>query len=375
MNKKLPAGLEEFQWNAIISHLNPETTTIGDYRKVLDALHTYDHSRFNIITMTKEDARDYYAYLDSKVQNKELSESTSHRYKSTLRAIARHMESEPEVFPGYSNPFSKLIEKDVRPKSAFDLSDFATYRDIQTFLSVLPSTSLKNQMLLKLMIHAGLRPHQLRTLTYANFTMGKHHLYLTYKDSTFIHKPHTMKLDASDREFLKLEKCHKNGSVTYTVYCKYRFNKDMTRELLQWNPQLGVSTSATPVFTRNNENIIDSSYIDSLVSSLARKANLPPKAVSPKKLCLYGDIASTVMYYHFHDHENIKSSISRLKTQTQRNQAMQNLRKMENEYALLSSRNASPGIWYHACPVTKRVTVKEIYNTLGQPFLYAQMGI
>ena len=93
MKNKLPAGLEEFQWNAIISHLNPETTTIGDYRKVLDALHTYDHSRFNIITMTKEDARDYYAYLDSKVQNKELSESTSHRYKSTLRAIARHMES------------------------------------------------------------------------------------------------------------------------------------------------------------------------------------------------------------------------------------------------------------------------------------------
>lgn len=378
MQRKLPIGFEEWQWNAITSHLNPSTTTIEDYRKVIDSLQSYQNGIYNLLSLSRMEAQQYFSSLDEKVTDGKLSSSTVHRYKSTLRAIGKYMEEEQDVFPHYSNPFSRLVTQDVRLKTPYTEEDFAEHADIDTLLHNLDHASETTQILFLFLIPLGLRPHQIASLTYDNFVQGKKHshsLFLRYEDGPFLHTRHSVPLLEADREFLKELKVYKNGTVSYKVYSVFRFNEETTKRLLAWNPLLGVSREKTPLFTTATGTSITPSSINSLLQAEMKKAHLVKPTLSTKKLCLYGDICSTLLFYHFKEHKDAKNRLTLLKTQSQRNSAIQKLRQMEERYGDITEHNRQIGNWYHTVPLPKRAVVKEIMDTLGTAFLDRQLGM
>ena len=124
MKDRAPEGLTPDKWGAVINGLESRRTTVNDYRKVLNLLHAYNDSSFNIETLTKEQAVEYFNYLDGRLKNGTLSDNTVHRYKATLRSIGARMEKRNDVWPGYVNPFSGLVTNENRQRTVFNESLF-----------------------------------------------------------------------------------------------------------------------------------------------------------------------------------------------------------------------------------------------------------
>ena len=104
MKSRVPVGLTESQWDSIMDGLADHPSTMNDYRKIINLLHTYDNGRLHITSMTKQDAEDYFGMLEKRASDGEMSTNTVHRYEATLRSIGRRMQAHPETFPDYENP-------------------------------------------------------------------------------------------------------------------------------------------------------------------------------------------------------------------------------------------------------------------------------
>ena len=119
MKNRTPEGLTSGQWSAVIEGLENRPSTVNDYRKVLNLLHAYGTGDFHISSLTREQAAEYFAYLDRRGSEGTLSDNTIHRYKATLRSIGTRIEKNPSLWPGYTNPFSGLVTNENRKRTEY----------------------------------------------------------------------------------------------------------------------------------------------------------------------------------------------------------------------------------------------------------------
>ena len=75
--------------------------------------------------LTREQAAEYFAYLDRRGAEGTLSDNTIHRYKATLRSIGTRIEKNPSLWPGYTNPFSGLVTNENRKRTEYREDMFA----------------------------------------------------------------------------------------------------------------------------------------------------------------------------------------------------------------------------------------------------------
>ena len=151
MNNLVPKGMTHEQWNTITEDLHNHPSTMNDYRKVLNLLHSYDGGKFSIFTLTKADAQEYFASLDASA----LSSSTLHRYKATLRALGKRVQDHQEIAPGYKNPFAGSFKDDVRKRTVFTPSIFPTKQEVMALIKILPSLEEKERLMITLMLNLG----------------------------------------------------------------------------------------------------------------------------------------------------------------------------------------------------------------------------
>ena len=169
MKNRTPEGLTSGQWGAVIEGLENRPSTVNDYRKVLNLLHSYGNGAYHISSLTKEQASEYFSYLDRRGTDGTLSENTIHRYKATLRSIGTRIENHPSLWPGYINPFSGLVTNENRKRTEYRADMFADPAAIAKIRAVIPSLDREEQLILYFMMYLGFTPAQIQNLKISDF--------------------------------------------------------------------------------------------------------------------------------------------------------------------------------------------------------------
>lgn len=264
MEQKLPSKFTQPEWDTLTSDLQSHPTTIDDYRKILNILHSYDHGKFDIHSMTLEDAKEYFDHLDYRVRMGTLSSRTAQRYKATLRSIATRMSHHHKQFPHYTNPFKNLIPHEVRYKTDYTEMEFVSHQDIQKMMSVLPSFHETEQFLFLFLVQIGLTPAQIQGIKILDF-------YYT------------------PDERLLLSCTQKQGG-----FLNYQFTDSFAKELMDKVPSLGKNHDNRHFFLTPRHSSYSHRVLYSTIQSICTRANLLP--IKPSQLVLYGMVRSFLIH-------------------------------------------------------------------------------
>jgi hypothetical protein len=169
MKNRTPDGFTTGQWEAVIEKLELNPNTVNDYRKVLNRLHDYNNGSFNIQSMTREQAVEYFDYLDQLEKDGKMSPNTIHRYKATLRSVGSKMEKHPELWPDYVNPFTRLVTNENRKRTEYTQEMFADPDIIHKLLASMPEYSKEDQLIFSFMANIGMTSAQIQNVQIDHF--------------------------------------------------------------------------------------------------------------------------------------------------------------------------------------------------------------
>lgn len=168
MVRKVPNGITPDQWEQLVIGLENNPSTVNDYRKVLNLLHSFENGRFHISNLSKDDAQYYFDVLDTRVQDGTLSANTAHRYKATLRSLGARLQ-QSGIYENYRNPFSQLVKNEMRTPTVYDTSLFLSRSTISKLQNVIPSLPNDEALILQLMLYVGLTPAQIEDIRVKDF--------------------------------------------------------------------------------------------------------------------------------------------------------------------------------------------------------------
>lgn len=364
MKNKVPNGLLELQWNAIISGLEGHPSTINDYRKVVNLLHAYDNGKFRIYNMSKNDAIEYFDYLENKAN---LSSNTIHRYEATLRSIATKMENNQIIFKDYKNPFSGLIKKDVRKKTKFSKSMFASPNDIYRILVVLKDQPLKYQLMFKMMIEIGLSPNDICNLKVNQFhsSLNNNDIYLTFQDGTiFTHNSY-------DNENYKIKKIatSKNGNISYNTNATFHFYNDFSDELRKYIKDLGNNNDNRFFFMTSRHQAYTYRSIHQALSDITQKAGIKERTITPNQLSLFGIVHSYLVSEELKYYYKTKNLLSKENNRNEIIDLKTKLKQSETMFYYLS-KTGWHGSFQHYYPLSNKQIIDSIIKNLGKNYLY-----
>ena len=169
MKNRTPAGFTSGQWEAVIEKLELNPNTVNDYRKVLNRLHDYNNGSLNIQTMTRDQAVEYFDYLDQLEKDGKMSPNTIHRYKATLRSVGAKMEGHPEFWPDYVNPFTRLVTNENRKRTEYTETMFADPDIIRKLLAPMDQYSKEDQLIFSFMANIGMSSAQIQNVQVDHF--------------------------------------------------------------------------------------------------------------------------------------------------------------------------------------------------------------
>jgi hypothetical protein len=354
-------------------------STMNDYRKIINLLHTYDNGRLHITSMTKQDAEDYFSMLEKRADDGEMSTNTVHRYEATLRSIGRRMQAHPETFPDYQNPFSGILHDEVRSKTTYTKETFADPADIRKIIRVLPEFSHERRILLELMLFVGLRPKHIEKLTFADFTPNPKHpkteLILSFDEGTFTEKKDSRNAELREDKNAKLINHTASGNMTWQVTGRWCFFENYTSVLRKYHPALGSIRDDRPYFMTSRHQPYTYRAQHHLVQEACRKAGLSPGAVTPYQLSLYGSVSSYLIMDTLMKHEELKNSLAYARFLDEKNRILAEMRNAEMVFLPLAQ-NGWIGEWVDDIyPANRRERIDEITSQLGSDALYKIVGV
>ena len=280
-------GLTEDQWDHLVSDFGQNQSTINDYRKVLNQLHSY--KSFNILTMTREQAEEYFNYLDRRVAEGTLKDTTSHRYKATLRSLGCRVE-EKHLTPGYVNPFRGLVQNEQRSRSVYTEDNFADPQLIQKINEVCIQNP-NDLILIRFLTGMGLTPNQISELKVSDFHNVNNHLTVD-TEAEFLEKCsdpwHESPLFQKGLPITYVKASKTNITWRYTgTFC---FNDKYAEILHRRTPTLGANRDTRLYFHTPRHLPCTYRAIHHVIRETEKTAGIG-NDVTPMQLSLYGSIA------------------------------------------------------------------------------------
>lgn len=372
---KVPQGFNETQWAAIMEGLENNPSTMNDYRKVVNLLHSYDNGHYHILEMTREDAGQYFSYFEEKAVHGQMSPNTVHRYEATLRSVGKRIESRPDLFPGFINPFAGMIHNEKRNKTAYSRSTFADPKDIQKILKIIPTLPIDKQIMVELMLQVGLRTSHIQALTFASFTKNPRNpgeLILTFRDSEYTAKPGST-LSFDQNKNARLLSTSSNGSTVWEITGTWRFFTNYSKKLKLLHSTLGEDTSDHPFFLTKKGMPFSYRTQHHMLQEVNVAAGLSPNAVTPYQLSLFGCIHSYLTYTVFNESTRLHNAAHTSKTSSERINLFRQ-KKVEDDKFLPLTKIGWIGNWTKEIPVCRRALVQEIIDQMGEDFIYEVSG-
>lgn len=378
MKNKVPEGLSENQWDAIMDGLANHPSTMNDYRKIINLLHAFDNGRYHITSITKDEAKDYFAMLEKRASDGEMSSNTVHRYQATLRSIGKRIENHPETFPGYTNPFSGIMHNEVRSRTVFTEDMFASARDVEKIIRILPRFSTERQILLEMMLHLGLRPKQIENIRFSDFTVNPNcpdkELILTVPDGNYVEKAGSSAYRIAENAYTRLESVSANGNRSWNVTAIFRFYTAYSEKLKIHHPNLGRINDDRPYFMTARHQPYSYRALHHLVQEACVRAGLDMNAVTPYQLSLYGSINSYLLNSVLQDEQKLRRRLPKAKSREERNRILRELHEVNSRFLPLA-KNGWIGCWVTEYPVNRRQMMREISSRLGEDFLRHAVGV
>ena len=374
MKNRTPEGLTSGQWNAIIEGLEDRPSTVNDYRKVLNLLHSYNDGEYDISTLTKEQAAAYFSYLDRRGAEGTLSENTVHRYKATLRSIGTRIENHPSLWPGYTNPFSGLVTNENRKRTEYREDLFADPADIARIREVLPSLSREEQLILKFMIYLGFSPSQIQNLKISDFftTAGEpRQIGLTIKNGTFLE--FTNRSWKESRYYLENYPVHyvrksPNRSITWEYTGTVLFTPEFEDLLREFYEFTGISKDARPYFLTARHLEFNYRAMHHMILNVCRLAEVDAQKITPNMISRYGMIHSYLLTKNRRTAETLRASDSRTpEEEAALAEAEERIRQLLEIGEI--------GTWTERFPVPLQERIDSIIRYLGEDFLYKAVGL
>lgn len=359
MNQKVPNGLLELQWKAIIQGLEEHPNTINDYRKVVNLLHAYDHGKFRIYRLTKEEAKEYFDYLE---KESGLSPNTIHRYEATLRSIGQRMENQNAIFRDYENPFKGLIKNEVRKRTQFTKDMFANPSTIELFYKALADEPLKYRLIFQMMMEIGLSAKDICNLKVNQFSLSsnKEDLYLTFEDKTI----HTKKSINEDFYDVTKHSLNKNGKHQYTTTVTWYFYKDASEDLKQYLKDVGTNTDDRPFYLTSRHKPYTYRSLHQVMKDILRKAEISD-SLTPNQLHLFGMVHSYLISEELKYYHQIKTT-----TTKEKNEKWNVLLKQSETMFYYLSKTGWHGSYKKYYPLSFKEDVDAIEKEFGKNFLY-----
>ncbi|MCR5228682.1 MAG: hypothetical protein K6D03_00980 [Solobacterium sp.] len=301
MKKKVPDGLTLQQWEAMIEGLDSHPTTVNDYRKVLNLLHKWENGQHLIQNMSREDAAAYFSFLDEREQSGDLSTNTVHRYKATLRSLGLRIQMRQDLFPGYRNPFSRLVKNEIRSRTSYKMDMFADPEKIRQFLEAVPAFSGEEAVIVRMMAGLGISPLMINNMRISDFKTQKDgRLTLTLDMGTIIEKQAGIWKQSEwytagyPVTYIRTSSA---DSVTWKYTGAVSFEEDFAAQLKNYYKLTGKSRDSRRYFLTVRHKDFTYRAMHHMFNSICTKAGLDIYAVTPYQLTRYGMIISWLQHY------------------------------------------------------------------------------
>lgn len=374
MKNRTPEGLTSGQWNAVIEGLENRPSTVNDYRKVLNLLHAYRDGDYHISTLTKEQASEYFTYLDQRGSEGTLSENTIHRYKATLRSIGTRIENHPSLWPGYTNPFSGLVTNENRKRTEYREELFADPAVIAKIRAVIPSLSTEEQLILMFMMFLGFTPAQIQNLRISDFfTTGgdSKQIGLRVKNGTFLE--FTSASWKESKYYLENYPVHyvrksPNRSITWEYTGTALFTPSFEELLRTFYEFTGISKDSRAFFLTARHLEFNYRAMHHMILNVCREAEVDARQITPNMISRYGMIHS----YLLAENRQTAAALHELDSRTPEQEEA--LSEAERRIAQLLEAG-DIGCWAERYPVPLQERIDSIINYLGKDFLYRAVGL
>ena len=361
------------QWEIITSDLKDRPATVNDYRKVLNLFTRFDGGIYIITQMNREDAENCFRSLDRKCEEGIYSRNTIHRYKATLRAVARRMEAHQDLFPGFINPFSGTVNDEIRRSTAYTADMFAKPEDIRAVCSAMHKCSKNEQIILTLMMNLGLTPVQVSELKVSDFTQDGNHpdqIALQYIDGTVLEKTKiSHKQSQYSKEGLPMTVDHtaNDGTITWNYHAAYLFTPAYTEVLRSYISDLGTNTDSRPLFLSKHHAPNNYRSIHHLVHKVCQYAGIR-QTVTPMQISLYGTVRA-YMISHLQELSRNDTELLEQEANPERKAAIRS--RIEKNQKLLKTIGSEEiiGCYENRFPLPKQQTIDHIISHISESFL------
>ncbi len=383
MSKKhIPIGLTELEWETIIEGLNLKNATINDYRKVINLLHRFKNGTYRIQTISKEQADTYFSYLDERQQNDELSINTVHRYQATLRSIGTFMETKPDIWPNYKNPFSRLVRNETRARTRYSKETFANPSVVATLLNNLNKLDPQDQIIIGFMANLGMTPTQIQNLQVSCFDrrVRNPELPLTgeFDTGTFLeytNRHYRLSPYRTGGYPVRYVKRSPNRTITWKYLGTFEFSEDYKNQLVDFYRNIGVSKDTRKFFMTQRHLEFNYRAMHHMIMLACKEAGIDSKDVTPYQLSLYGLIRSYLIDTSRRKKETVEATLALETNDARKAELNRQLTTLNAIYEKLAETAPIIGYWQDRFPIPLEIQVKAIRKQMGVNFLLEAVGI
>ncbi|MBO7702829.1 MAG: phage integrase SAM-like domain-containing protein [Solobacterium sp.] len=378
MKNRIPDGLTAAQWAAVIKGLEARPSTVNDYRKVLNLLHSYNDGVFQIGSMTREQAAEYFQYLDSRQNAGTLSENTVHRYKATLRSIGARVEHAPELWPGYHNPFSGLVSNENRRRTEFRSEMFADPEDIRKIRALLPKLSKEEQLILLLMMNLGLTPAQIQNLKISSFSMvpgGSGRIALKVDLGSFLEltsSPWKESPYYKEGYPIRFVRKSPNRSITWNYSGTFVFLPEFAELLRSYYEYVGVSTDTRAFFLTARHLEFNYRAMHHMILGISAAIGVDSGKITPNMISRYGMMHSYMLDRCHRRHAELTEAITNASEGEK--PALEQALSENDRLGKALEEDGWIGDWEGFFPLPLKEKAESAIRQLGEDFILRSLG-
>ena len=379
MKNRTPAGFTSGQWEAVIEKLELNPNTVNDYRKVLNRLHDYNNGSLNIQTMTRDQAVEYFDYLDQLEKDGKMSPNTIHRYKATLRSVGAKMEGHPEFWPDYVNPFTRLVTNENRKRTEYTETMFADPDIIRKLLAPMDQYSKEDQLIFSFMANIGMSSAQIQNVQVDHFYFSPRQgndLYLDIDEGLFLEKsdlPWNESKYITENYPVKFVREAPNHTITWNYTGSFRFTPEFRDQLKEYYSYVGVSDDSRPFFLTARHLLFNYRAMHHMVLVNCEKAGVDHNLITPNQISRFGILRSWFM------HENLaarKACQEELKTaEGSRREELLRIDRESEDTLMKLVKDGWIGEWKDRFPIPLQERIDSMVQYLGIDFLRKAAGL
>ena len=379
MKNRTPDGFTSGQWEAVIESLELNPNTVNDYRKVLNRLHDYNNGSLNIQSMTRDQAVEYFNYLDQLEKDGKMSPNTIHRYKATLRSIGSKMEKHPELWPDYVNPFTRLVTNENRKRTEYTEDLFADPDIIRRLFAPMKDYSKEDQLIFSLMANLGMTSAQIQNVQVDHFAFRfgqEDELSLDINEGLFLEKsdkPWNESVYILEKYPVKFVREAPNHTITWNYTGTFGFTAEFHNQLKDYYPYIGISDDSRPFFLTARHLLFNYRAMHHMVLVNCEKAGVDHTAITPNQISRFGILRSYFTNEHLARRKAIAEAL--ITAEGSEREALLKQDKESEDILLKLARDGWIGDWKDRFPIPLQERVDSMKQYLGTEFLMKAAGL